>query len=137
MQNTSQTPIGVLTLPTDFTWKKFIDLLNETFNLRKTKDKARVDLSILKHRPGKLEEYIMDFMALASQAGYILARDAENPILSQMFLKHLNPQLRKKIKTQKELPEKIKDNVSDARKFEKSYYNSQAWKTKVMGWQSN
>ena len=99
---------GVLTLPTDFTWKKFIDLLNETFDLRKTKDKARVDLSILKHRPGKLEEYIMDFMALASQAGYILAGDAENPILSQIFLKHLNPQLRKRSKHRKNYLRKSK-----------------------------
>ena len=128
---------GVLTLPEGATWKKFADLLNETFDPRQTKDKARVDLSILKHKPGKLEEYIMDFTSLASRAGYILVGDAENPILSQIFLGHLNPQLREKIETQKEPPEKIKDIISNARKFDKSYYKSQAWKTKVMGWQPN
>ena len=101
---------GVLTLPEATTWKKFVDLLNETFNLRKTKDKARVYLSILKHKPGKLEEYIMDFTALASW---------------------------EKIETQKEPPEKIKDIIGDARKFDKSYYKNQAWKMKVMGWQPN
>ena len=79
----------------------------------------------------------MDFTTLASQAGYILAGEAENPILSQIFLKHLNPQLREKIETQKEPPEKIKDIISDATKFDKFYYKSQAWKTKVMGWQPN
>ena len=128
---------GVSMLPEGTTWKKFVDLLNETFDHRKTKDKARVDLSILKHKPGKLEEYSMDFTALASQAGYILAGDAENPILYQIFLKHLNPQLREKIETQKEPPKKIKDIISDARKFDKSYYKSQAWMAKVMGWQPN
>ena len=96
--------------------------INETFDLRKPKDKARVDPSNLKHKPGKLEEYIMDFTALASRAGYILAGDAENTILSQIFLEHLNPQLRERIETQKEPPEKIKDIISDARKFDKSYY---------------
>ena len=128
---------GVLTLPEGTTWKKFIDLLNETFDLKKTKDKVRVDLSILKHKLGKLEEYIMDFTALASRAGYLLAGDAGNPILSQIFLEHLNPQLREKIETQKEPPDKIKDIISGARKFDKSYYKSQAWKMKVMGWQPN
>ena len=128
---------GVLTLPRDFTWKMFVDLLNKTFDLRKTKDKARVDLSILKHKPRKLEEYIMDFTTLASQAGYILTGNKENPVLPQNSLKHLNPQLREKIETQKEPPEKIKDIISDARKFDKSYYKSEAWKMKLMGWQPN
>ena len=40
----THTKDGVLTLPEGTTWKKFVDLLNETFDLRKTKDKARVDL---------------------------------------------------------------------------------------------
>ena len=53
----THTKDGVLTLPEGITWKKFIDLLNETFNLRKTKDKARVDLSTSKHKPGKLRIY--------------------------------------------------------------------------------
>ena len=133
----THTKDGVLMLPEGTTWKKFIDLLNETFNLRKTKDKASVDLSTLKHKPGKLEEYIMDFTTLASRAGYILSGNEENPVLPHIFLEHLNPQLRDKIETQKEPLEKIKHIISDARKFDKSYYKSQAWKTKVMGWQPN
>ena len=57
----------------------------------------------------------MDFSTLASRAGYILAGQQENLILSQIFLQHLNPQLREKIKTQKEPPEKIADIISDVR----------------------
>ena len=94
-----------------------------------------MDLSILKHKPGKLEEYIMDFTSLTNRAGYILTGDQENPILPQIFLEHLNSQLREKIETQKEPPEKLKDIISDARKFDKSYHRNQAWKTKLMGWQ--
>ena len=133
----THTKDGVLTLPEGTTWKKFVDLVNLTFDLRKTKDKVRVDLSILKHKPGKLKEYIMNFTALASRAGYILTGNKENPVLPHIFLENLNPQLRDKIETQKEPPEKLKDIISDARKFDKSYYKSQAWKTKVMGWQPN
>ena len=55
-----------LKIPDNYTCKNFVNLLNEMFDIRKTKDKARVDLSILKHKPGKLKEYIMDFSALAS-----------------------------------------------------------------------
>jgi hypothetical protein len=49
----------------------------------------------------------------------------------------LNPSLRDKIETQKEPPEKLADIINDARKFDKSYYRSQSWKTKLMGWQPN
>ena len=61
----------------------------------------------------------------------------ENPMLSQVFLEHLNPTLREKIETQKEPPEKLKDIIDDARKFDKSYYKNQSWKTKALGWQPN
>ena len=72
-----------------------------------------------------------------SQAGYISTGNKKNPVLPQNSLKHLNPQLREKIETQKEPSEKIKDIISDARKFDKSYYKSEAWKMKLMGWQPN
>jgi hypothetical protein len=74
---------------------------------------------------------------LASRAGYVLTGSVENPILPQLFLEHLNPSLRDKIETQKEPPEKLADIISDARKFDKSYYRSQSWKMKLMGWQPN
>jgi hypothetical protein len=119
------------------TWKQFIELLNTTFDVRRMKDKARVDLSTLKHKPGQLEQYILDFSLLASRAGYVLTGSVENPILPQLFLEHLNPSLRDKIETQKEPPETLAKIIDDARKFDKSYYRSQSWKTKLMGWQPN
>jgi hypothetical protein len=98
---------------------------------------VRVDLSTLKHKPGQLKQYILNFTSLASCAGYVLTGSVENPILPQLFLEHLNPSLQDKIETQKEPPEKLADIINDARKFDKSYYRSQSWKTKLMGWQPN
>jgi hypothetical protein len=122
---------------TSMTWKQFVELLNTTFDVRRMKDKARVDLSTLKHKPRQLEQYILDFSSLASHTGYILTGAVENPILPQLFLEHLNPLLRDKIDTQKEPPKKLADIINNARKFDKSYYRSQSWKMKLMGWQPN
>jgi len=47
------------------TWAEFVKLLDQTFDLRRTKDKARTDLSVLKQKPGELEQYILDFNSLA------------------------------------------------------------------------
>jgi len=51
-------------LPTD-TWVEFKKLLEKSFDIRKTKQKAQTDFSVLKHKPGHLEEYILDFRTLA------------------------------------------------------------------------
>jgi len=47
------------------TWAEFVKLLDQTFNLRRTKDKARRDLSVLRQKPGELKQYILDFNSLA------------------------------------------------------------------------
>ena len=47
------------------TWAEFVKLFNQTFDLRRTKDKARTDLSVLKMKPGELKQYILDFNSLA------------------------------------------------------------------------
>ena len=39
-------------------WAEFVLLLNKTFNVRRTRDKAKTDLAVLKHKPGNLEQYI-------------------------------------------------------------------------------
>ncbi|KIJ98759.1 hypothetical protein K443DRAFT_41029, partial [Laccaria amethystina LaAM-08-1] len=114
--DTYTNPDGVF--DTGLTWKQFVELLNTTFDVRRMKDKARVDLSTLKHKPGQLEQYILDFTSLASRTGYLLTGSVENPILPQLFLEHLNPSLQDKIETQKEPPEKLADIISDARKFD-------------------
>jgi len=51
-------------LPTN-TWTSFKKLLEKTFNIRKMKEKAQTDFAVLKHKPGHLEEYILDFRTLA------------------------------------------------------------------------
>jgi len=43
------------------TWAEFVKL----FDLRRTKDKARTDLSVLKMKPGELKQYILNFNSLA------------------------------------------------------------------------
>jgi len=47
------------------TWADFMKLLDQNFDLRRTKDKARTDLSVLKMKQGELEQYILDFNSLA------------------------------------------------------------------------
>ena len=41
----------------DMKWADFVLLLNRTFNVRRTKDKAKTDLAVLKHKPGNLKQY--------------------------------------------------------------------------------
>ena len=50
----------------DMKWADFVLLLNRTFDVRRTKDKAKTDLAVLKHKPGNLKQYILDFNAMAS-----------------------------------------------------------------------
>jgi len=49
----------------EMTWVEFVKLLDQNFDLRRTKDKARTDLSVLKMKQGELEQYILDFNSLA------------------------------------------------------------------------
>ena len=77
----------------DMKWADFVLLLNRTFDVRRTKDKAKTDLAVLKHKPGNLEQYILDFNAMANRAGYILPNNMENPVLPVLFLQGLNPAL--------------------------------------------
>lgn len=79
-----------------------------------------MNLTILKHKPRQLEQYIVGFNALTCGAGYVSTGDEENPILHQLFLEHLNPELQSKIKEQKESLEKLADVVDDAKNFDKS-----------------
>ena len=44
----------------DMKWADFVLLLNRTFDVRRTRDKAKTDLAVLKHKPGNLEQYILD-----------------------------------------------------------------------------
>ena len=118
-------------------WADFVLLLNRTFDVRRTKDKAKTDLAVLKHKSGNLKQYILDFNAMASRAGYFLPNDIENPVLLVLFLQGLNPALRRKITDQKDRPDKLKDIIDDARKFDQSYYETRTWdniKTSVMDW---
>jgi len=118
-------------LPTD-TWVSFKKLLEKTFNIRKMKEKAQTDFTVLKHRPGHLEEYILDFRTLAQQAGFILG--VENPMLTVDFLKGLHPTLRVKITQQKNPPTKLEEIIDNTRSFNQSYYQSIQWKDRIMGW---
>lgn len=47
----------------NLTWAQSIKLLRETFDIRKTKDNARVDLTILEHKPRQLKQYILNLSA--------------------------------------------------------------------------
>jgi len=119
-------------LPTD-TWVSFKKLLKKTFNIRKTKEKAQTDFTVLKHKPGHLEEYILDFRTLAQRARFIL-EGVENPMLTVDFLKGLHPMLRVKITQQKNPPTKLEEIIDDARAFDQSYYQSIQWKDRITGW---
>ena len=119
-------------LPTD-TWAEFKKLLEKTFNIRKMKEKAQTDFSVLKHKPGHLEEYILDFRTLAQQARFVL-QGIENPMLAVDFLKGLHPMLRVKLVQQKNTPTKLEEIINDARAFDQSYYQSVQWKDKITGW---
>ena len=119
-------------LPTD-TWVKFKKLLEKTFDIRKTKEKVQTDFEVLKHKPGHLEEYILNFRMLAQRGGFVL-QGIENPMLAVDFLKGLHPMLRVKIVQQKNTPTKLEEIIDDARAFDQSYYQSIQWKDKIMGW---
>ena len=61
----------------------------------------------------------------------------ENPVLPVLFLQGLNPALQRKITVQKDRPDTLKEIISDARKFDQSYYETRTWdtiKTSVMNW---
>jgi len=66
------------------TWAEFVKLLDQNFDLRRTKDKARTDLSVLKMKPGELEQYILNFNSLAGQGGFIMTGQ-DNLCLPGMF----------------------------------------------------
>ena len=80
------------TLNPNLTWDTFRKLLEKIFDIKKTADKAQVDLSVLKQKPGESDKYILDFNALANGAGYVIT-DQENPMLATSFLKGLHPSL--------------------------------------------
>jgi len=101
------------------TWTEFIKLLDLTFDLRRTKDKARTDLAVLRQKSGEIKQYSLDFNSLAGWGGYIMTGQ-DNPCLPGMFLDGLNPRLQDKIEDQKDAPETLKDIIEDSRKFEKS-----------------
>jgi len=119
-------------LPTD-TWVEFKKLLEKSFDIRKTKQKAQTDFSVLKYKPGHLEEYILNFRMLVQRAGFVL-QGIENPTLAVDFLKGLHPMLRVKIVQQKNTPTKLEEIIDDARAFNQSYYQSIQWKDKITGW---
>ena len=119
-------------LPTD-TWVKFKKLLEKSFDIRKTKQKAQTDFSVLKHKPGHLEEYILDFRTLAQRARFIW-QGIENPMLAVDFLKGLHLMLRVKIVQQKNAPTMLEEIIDDTRAFNQSYYQSIQWKDKITGW---
>jgi len=119
-------------LPTD-TWTEFKKLLEKSFDIRKTKQKAQTDFSVLKQKPGQLEEYILDFRTLAQRAGFIL-QGVENPTLAVDFLRGLHPMLRVKIVQQKNAPTMLEEIIEDARAFDQSYYQSIQWKDRITGW---
>jgi len=49
----------------EMTWAEFVKLLDQNFDLRRTKDKARIDLSVLRMKQGELKQYILNFNSLA------------------------------------------------------------------------
>ena len=120
----------------EMTWAEFVKLLDQNFDLRRTKDKARADLSVLKMKQGELKQYILNFNSLAGRGGYILVGQ-ENLCLPGMFLDGLNLRLQDKIEDQKDAPKTLKDIIEDARRFEKSHYRKTMMRTKVMNWQPN
>jgi len=81
------------------TWAECVKLLDQTFDLGRTRDRARADLAALRMKSGELEPYILDFNLLASQGEFILTGQ-ENPCLPGMFLDGLNVRLQDKIEDQ-------------------------------------
>jgi len=114
---------------------QFYQLLEKSFDIRRTQERAQTNLAVLKQKTGDLENYIINFNALASKAGFILLGSTENPMLPPAFLKGLSPTLRKKIIEQKEPPKMLKGIIDDARKYEQSYYQSLQWKDEITRWQ--
>ena len=104
---------------------QFYQLLEKSFDVRRTEERAQTDLAVLKQKTGHLENYIINFNVLTSKAGFILSGSTENPMLPPTFLKGLSPMLRRKIIEQKEPP----------RKYEQPYYQSLQWKDKITRWQ--
>ena len=116
-------------------WAEFIKLLDQTFDLKRTRDRARADLAALRMKTGEHEQYILDFNLLTSQGEFLMVGQ-ENPCLPGMFLDGLNARLQDKIEDQKDAPENLKDIIEDTRRFKKSYYQK-TMKAKVMNWQPN
>ena len=114
---------------------QFYQLLEKSFDIRRTQERAQTDLAVLKQKTGDLENYIIDFNVLASKAGFILPGSTENPMLAPAFMKGLNSMLRRKIIEQKEPPKMLQGIIDDARKYEQSYYQSLQWKDKITRWQ--
>jgi len=114
---------------------QFYQLLEKSFDVKRTQERAQTDLSVLKQKTGDPEIYIINFNALASKAGFILSGNIENPMLPPAFLKGLSPMLRKKIIEQKEPPKTLQGIIDNARKFEQSYYQSLQWKDNIAKWQ--
>jgi len=48
------------------TWAEFVKLLDQTFDLRRTRDRAIMELAALRMKPGELKQYILNFNSLAS-----------------------------------------------------------------------
>jgi len=113
---------------------QFYQLLEKSFDIRRTQERAQTDLAVLKQKTGDLENYIIDFNVLTSKAGFILSGSTENPMLPPAFLKGLSPTLRRKIIEQKEPPKTLKGIIDNARKYEQSYYQSLQWKDKITRW---
>jgi len=103
---------------------QFYQLIEKSFDIKRTQERAQTDLAVLKQKNGDLENYIIDFNALASKVGFILSGNTKNPMLPPAFLKGLSPMLRRKIIEQKEPPKTLKGIIDDARKYEQSYYQS-------------
>jgi len=114
------------------TWAEFVKLLDQMFDLRRTKDKARTDLSVLRQKQGELEQYIL----LAGRGGYIMIGQ-ENPCLPGMFLDGLNLRLQDKIEDQKDAPKTLEGIIEGVRRFKKSHYRKTTMRAKVMNWQPN
>jgi len=72
---------------------QFYQLLEKSFDVRRTQERAQTDLAVLKQKTGDLENYIINFNVLASKAGFILSGSTENPMLPPAFLKGLSPML--------------------------------------------
>jgi len=72
---------------------QFYQLLEKSFDVRRTQERAQTDPTVLKQKTGDLENYIIDINVLASKAGFILSGSTENPMLPPTFLKGLRSSL--------------------------------------------